>query len=101
MRSRDAPELAAIRVDRESSLAAVVDHAVFTLAHIHTRAIERRWRPTLERVRARERMLAEQVNLQDSSNQSAIAVYGHSARFTGNVHRKVDYTRPRFRTGGA
>lgn len=27
---------------------------------------------------ARERMLAEQVNLRDSSNQSAIAVYGRS-----------------------
>lgn len=44
--------------------------------------------------------LAEQVNLQDSSNQSAIAVYGHSARFTGNARRKVDYTQSRFRTGG-
>lgn len=46
------------------------------------------------------RSLAEQVNLQDSSNQSAIAVYGHSARFTGNARRKVDYTQSRFRTGG-
>ncbi|KAG7188709.1 hypothetical protein KM043_008331 [Ampulex compressa] len=43
----------------------------------------------------------EQVNLRDSSNQSAIAVHGHSARFTGNVRRKVDYTQPRFRPAGA
>lgn len=91
-------------VDHESSPTAIVDHVVFTFAYTHTHACikaiaVRRCRLMLD---VRERMLAEQVNLRDSSNQSAIAVYSHSARFTGNVPRKVDYTQPYdFRTDGA
>lgn len=63
-------------------------------SYTHTYDRGRRWRLCSRAFGRRERMLAEQVNLRDSSNQSAIAVYGHSARFTGNVRRKVDYTKP-------
>lgn len=68
-------------------------------SHRHTHTQARGDRTQVE-AGAEARTLAEQVNLQDSSNQSAIAVYGHSARFTGNARRKVDYTQSRFRTGG-
>ena len=95
-RSTKAPKQS--HVDRESSPAAIVNHAAFTLARtrIHECVIGRAG----GEAGAGARSLAEQVNLQDSSNQSAIAVYGHSARFTGNARRKVDYTQLRFRTSG-